>query len=48
MILLNAFGNVASILGLVLSLYVLWREVLISDEVHELKQEEEQWREDDK
>jgi hypothetical protein len=36
-------GSVASILALFVSLYVLWREVRIGNEVHTLKTEEEQW-----
>jgi hypothetical protein len=34
---------VASVLGLIVSLYVLYREIAISKEVHTLKNEEEQW-----
>jgi hypothetical protein len=40
---LSALGSVASILGLVISLYVLYREIAIQKEVHTLKVEEEAW-----
>lgn len=43
MIWLSAVGSVASILGLLVALYVLWREVRIADDVTTLKTEEEQW-----
>ena len=36
-------GSLASILGLAVSLYVLWRELKIQKEVEELKREEEGW-----
>jgi hypothetical protein len=40
---ISIIGSIASILGLVVSLYVLYREIAISKEVHILKGEEEQW-----
>jgi len=40
---LSAFGSIASILGLRISLYIWWRELKISRDVAELKQEEEKW-----
>jgi hypothetical protein len=40
---LNAIGNVSSILGLLVSLYVLWRELALQDDVTKLKKEEEDW-----
>ena len=43
MIALSIFGSIASILGLTISLYVLYREIAIQKEVHELKGEEEAW-----
>jgi hypothetical protein len=43
---LSALGSIASILGLLVSLYVLWRETKIEDEVHDLKTEEENWHHD--
>ena len=39
---LSALGSVASILGLFVSLYVLWREDRIEDEVLDLTKKEEQ------
>ena len=36
-------GSVASILGLIISLYVLWREYVIERDVIALKTEEETW-----
>lgn len=42
MILLHAIGSIASILGFALSTYVLYREIKISREVHELKEEYEE------
>lgn len=45
MTVLAAMGSVASILGLIVTLYVLWREVSIGREVHDLKSEEEAWHE---
>lgn len=41
--LLYITGSLASILGLCVSLYVLWREVGISKDVEQLKSEEESW-----
>ena len=40
---LSALGSIASILGLVVSLYVLWRELRLQDDVTALKNEEESW-----
>lgn len=42
---LSIIGSVSSILGLVVSLYVLWREHVLQDDVTTLKNEEEQWHE---
>lgn len=39
---LSALGSIASILGLVVSIYVLWREDRIEDEVLDLTKKEEQ------
>jgi hypothetical protein len=36
-------GSVASILGLLISVYVLWREYVIEKDVTTLKNEEEAW-----
>jgi len=36
-------GSIASILGLVISVYVLWREYVIEKDVTDLKAEEETW-----
>jgi hypothetical protein len=36
-------GSVASILGLLISVYVLWREYVIEKDVTALKNEEEAW-----
>ena len=36
-------GSIASILGLVISVYVLWREYVIEKDVTDLKVEEETW-----
>jgi hypothetical protein len=41
MIVLNICGSLASILGLFVSLYVLWREDRIEDEVLDLTKKEE-------
>jgi len=40
---LSDAGSVASILGLLLSGYVLYREVIIEKDVMDLKNEEEAW-----
>jgi hypothetical protein len=40
---LSAVGSVASILGLLVSLYVLWRELALQADVTKLKKEEEDW-----
>ena len=40
---IDHIGSVASIIGLCVSLYVLYREIAISKEVHDLKNEEENW-----
>ena len=47
MIILDHIGSVSSILGLCVSLYVLYREIAISKEVHTLKGEEETWHRKD-
>jgi hypothetical protein len=44
---LNACGSVASILGLLLAAFVLWRELRIEKQVRELKTEEEGWHNDE-
>jgi hypothetical protein len=36
-------GSISSILGLAISVYVLYREIAIQKEVHALKGEEERW-----
>ena len=46
MIWLNAFGSVASILGLLLGGYILLREWRIGKDVTTLKGEEEKWHEE--
>jgi hypothetical protein len=40
---LDHIGSLASILGLCVSLYVLYREIAISKDVTTLKNEEESW-----
>jgi hypothetical protein len=40
---ISVIGSAASVLGLIVSLYVLYREIAISKEVHLLKSEEEAW-----
>jgi hypothetical protein len=45
---IDHIGSVASILGLAVSLYVLYREIAIQKEVHILKGEEEVWHKDKK
>jgi hypothetical protein len=47
MLVLNALGSMASILGLIVSIYVLWRELQLGKDLTTLKNEEEQWRKDD-
>ena len=42
---LSAFGSIASILGLAVAIFVLWREYRIEKDVMELKHEEEAWHE---
>jgi len=42
---ISIIGSIASILGLAVSLYVLYREIAISKEVHDLKVEEDAWHE---
>jgi hypothetical protein len=44
---ISTIGSIASIIGLLVSLYVLYREIAISKEVHALKNEEEQWHTDE-
>ena len=43
MIVFQLAGSLASIIGLAVSLYVLWREIKIQDDMTELKNEEENW-----
>lgn len=43
---LSALGSVASVMGFFVSLYVLWRERIIGDDVEKLKKEEEDWHEE--
>jgi hypothetical protein len=43
---ISTVGSIASILGLAVSLYVLYREIAISKEVHDLKTEEDSWHAD--
>jgi hypothetical protein len=40
---ISIISCIASVLGLAVSLYVLYREIAISKEVHDLKTEEDQW-----
>jgi hypothetical protein len=40
---ISIISCIASVLGLAVSLYVLYREIAIGKEVHTLKGEEEQW-----
>jgi len=40
---ISIIGSVASILGLGVSIYVLYRELALSKDVTTLKNEEEQW-----
>jgi hypothetical protein len=42
-LIIGTVGSIASILGLCVSLYVLYREVIISRQVTTLKGEEEAW-----
>ena len=42
---IQTLGSISSMLGLAISLYVLWREVAIQKDVTALKQEEESWHE---
>jgi hypothetical protein len=44
---IDHIGSIASILGLCVSLYVLWREIRISNDVTTLKNEEEAWHKKD-
>jgi len=41
-------GSIASILGCLLAVYIMWHERAIEAEVHTLKGEEEKWHESDK
>jgi len=43
---ISIISCIASVLGLAVSLYVLYREIAMSKEVHTLKSEEEQWHTD--
>jgi hypothetical protein len=47
MLVLNALGSMASILGLIVSIYVLWRELVLQHDVTVLKEEEELWHKND-
>jgi len=40
---INFVGSLSSILGLAVSLYVLWREIALQGDVTKLKAEEEEW-----
>ena len=40
---LSLAGSLSSIVGLFVSLYVLWREYIIGNDVENLKKEEETW-----
>lgn len=40
---LSALGSLASIFGLFVSLYVLWRELRIQKDVETLQHDEEMW-----
>jgi hypothetical protein len=40
---IQTIGSISSMLGLAISLYVLWRELAISKDVTALKKEEESW-----
>ena len=40
---LSLTGSLSSIAGLFVSLYVLWREYIIGNDVENLKKEEESW-----
>jgi hypothetical protein len=42
---LSAVGSVSSILGLLLTLYVLYKEQVLQADMTKLKQEEEDWHE---
>lgn len=42
---LGVVGSISSILGFFVSLYVLWREYIIGNDVEKLKNEEEAWHE---
>ncbi len=42
---IQTLGSISSMLGLAISLYVLWRELAISKDVSDLKKEEENWHE---
>lgn len=42
---LSALGSIASILGLLVSLWVLYRERIIEEDVVNLRHEEEAWHE---
>jgi hypothetical protein len=44
---LSALGSIASILGLLVSVYVLWRELVLQHDVTVLKEEEEAWHKND-
>lgn len=45
---LSALGSIASIIGMGVSIYILWRENKIETEVHDLKTEEENWHHETK
>ena len=43
----GVMGSIASMLGLLVSVYVLWRELVLQHDVTVLKEEEEAWHKDD-
>ena len=45
---IQTLGSISSMLGLAISLYVLWRELAISKDVTDLKKEEESWHREHK
>jgi hypothetical protein len=40
---LYVLGSLSSIVGMIVSFHVYWRDKVIADEVHKLKGEEEAW-----
>jgi len=45
---LETLGSLSSMAGLLVSLYVLWREIRIQKDVTVLKDEEENWHKENK